>query len=95
MSRRGHIPQRQCVGCGDRRPSPELERFVAEACPSGHRLVHDVGRRLPGRGIYVCPGPDCFQRADETRGFARAARLRSLTIDPTLAPVANNSEDRT
>ena len=94
MSRRGHIPERRCIGCGRRRPRPELERFAARPEADGVRLVRDERSRLPGRGAYVCPDAACFARAASGRGFERATRLPALIIDPALAPVAPNSEDR-
>ncbi len=94
MSRRGHIPERRCIGCGRRRPRTELARFAAQSDGPQTRLVRDDRSRLPGRGAYLCPGSECFERAATRRGFARATRVSALIIDPALAPVAPNSEDR-
>ncbi|MBI2683779.1 MAG: YlxR family protein [Actinobacteria bacterium] len=79
-----HVPIRRCLGCGSRRPQPELARFVAERTDSGYRLAYDPRRVLPGRGLYTCPHRACFVRA--RRGaFARAARVGGgLVVEPDL-----------
>lgn len=80
MSRRGHIPERRCLGCGARRPKPELARFVARREPAGRRLVPDGAGREAGRGLYVCRDAACFERARRRRGFERGARLRGEAL---------------
>lgn len=60
------------MGCGRKRPQPELVRFTA---PEG-TLVADPARQLPGRGAYTCPSIACFERAASRRAFARTLRRR-------------------
>ncbi|MFD9896465.1 YlxR family protein [Amycolatopsis sp. NPDC059027] len=38
------------------------------------RLVVDERRRLPGRGAWLHPGPDCLAKAERRRAFPRALR---------------------
>jgi uncharacterized protein len=89
-----HTPQRRCLGCGARRDKGALARFVAAPGGRGHLLVRDDAARLAGRGLYVCRGPECFERAVARRAFHRGSRVAGeLTIDPALRP-AVESEDR-
>jgi uncharacterized protein len=83
-----HVPERRCLGCGRRAPKRDLARFVAApagAERAGRALHRDDGGRLGGRGLYVCPQRDCFERAARRRAFQRGARLTgALEIDPAL-----------
>ncbi|MFP3902205.1 MAG: YlxR family protein [Acidimicrobiia bacterium] len=67
---------RTCIGCRRRRPQAELVRFVRAADGSVIR-----GRRLPGRGAWLCSDTeDACRRAAERRGaFARAFRVAGRT----------------
>ncbi|GGB40346.1 hypothetical protein GCM10011492_33940 [Flexivirga endophytica] len=38
-------------------------------------LVPDGGGRLPGRGAWLHPRPDCLDKADQRRAFPRALRI--------------------
>jgi predicted RNA-binding protein YlxR (DUF448 family) len=78
------VPERTCVGCGTKRPQPELLRFVA----SEGRLT--AGRRLPGRGVYTCPRLACFERALDRRAFNRVLR-QTVFVDPALARLYTGS----
>ncbi|WP_051124735.1 YlxR family protein [Amycolatopsis benzoatilytica] len=61
---------RTCVGCRKRELAGELLRVVAV----DGRLVVDERRRLPGRGAWLHPGPDCLAKAERKRAFPRALR---------------------
>ncbi|RJQ76098.1 YlxR family protein [Amycolatopsis panacis] len=65
------FPVRTCVGCRQRALIGELLRVVAV----DGRLVVDGGRRLPGRGAWLHPGPGCLARAERKRAFPRALRV--------------------
>jgi uncharacterized protein len=80
-------PERRCLGCGARAAKGALARFVAVRPPGddGHDLTRDDRARLGGRGLYVCPREECFDRAVKRRAFARGARLSGeLRADPSL-----------
>ena len=62
------IPMRMCVGCREMKPKAELIRVVRT--PEGSILVDRRGK-VSGRGAYVCPGPDCFQKARKSRALER------------------------
>ena len=46
------IPQRQCMGCRERKAKRELIRVVR--CTDGSVNL-DFGGKMNGRGAYVCP----------------------------------------
>jgi uncharacterized protein len=88
------VPERQCLGCGRRAPQAELVRFAAVKVDERTVLVRDDGPHRRGRGLYVCPDPDCFARAEKRRSFARGARLAGavLDVDSALAPQREGRE---
>jgi len=63
------IPERTCVGCGEKQPATALVRL---------RLVEGGvavdGERRGGRGAWVHAGSACLARAVKRKGFARAFR---------------------
>ncbi|CAN0498332.1 unnamed protein product, partial [Phaeothamnion confervicola] len=80
-----HVPQRRCIGCGERRAKAQLARFVAVAEDGVHVVVRDDRSQRAGRGLYVCPQVACFERAVARRAFGRGARVRGeLRVDPQL-----------
>lgn len=70
-------PKRTCVGCGRSRGQTELVRFGGGG--AGLR-VHLQGG--DGRGVYVCPDPDCLERAVKRRALQRVlgAEISSLGV---------------
>ena len=64
-------PIRKCVGCGARRDKIELLRIVNN---KGEILV-DPGGRIPGRGAYLCPNMDCFDKAVENNSLENALKF--------------------
>ena len=67
------IPMRQCLGCREMKPKRELLRVVRS--PEGEGAF-DARGKLPGRGAYVCPNPDCFKKAVKTRALDRALEVK-------------------
>ena len=63
------IPLRQCVGCREMKEKKSLIRVVKS--PEGV-LSLDFRGKLPGRGAYVCPNPECLKRARKVRALERA-----------------------
>ncbi|OXM71996.1 YlxR family protein [Amycolatopsis thermalba] len=68
---RGKTPVRTCVGCKKRAAAGELLRVVAQ----DGRLVADIRRRLPGRGAWLHPEPECLAKAERRRAFPRALKV--------------------
>ncbi|MGI5962997.1 MAG: RNase P modulator RnpM [Lawsonibacter sp.] len=63
------IPMRQCVGCREMKPKKELIRVVRS--PEGEVSL-DFKGKLPGRGAYVCPNPNCLAKARKSKALERA-----------------------
>ncbi|RMD85991.1 MAG: YlxR family protein [Candidatus Dadabacteria bacterium] len=73
MSRRGHVPRRTCVGCGQVAEQPQLWRL--QWTEQGIDLVERPGR---GRSAYVHPSANCIRGLVRSRLLARSLR-RSVT----------------
>ncbi len=67
-----HIPERQCLGCREMKPKPELVRVVRS--PEGTVSV-DLRGKAPGRGAYVCPNPDCLKKALRSKALSRSLEV--------------------
>ena len=66
------IPQRQCMGCRERKAKRELIRVVRS--PEGVVSL-DFSGKAPGRGAYVCPDPECLKKAMKTNALGRALEM--------------------
>ena len=84
------VPTRMCVGCRERGAQDLLLRVVVGTGDSGEPEVRpDPRRRLPGRGAYVHPRPECLALAERKRAFPRALRLPGpLGLEPLRAALA-------
>ena len=63
------IPTRQCLGCGEHRPKPELLRVVRS--PEGVVSLDFTGKKS-GRGAYICKNVACLRQAQRRRSLARS-----------------------
>ncbi len=63
------IPLRQCLGCREMKPKPELVRVVRS--PEGTVSV-DLRGKAPGRGAYVCRSAACLKKALRSKAIGRA-----------------------
>lgn len=70
------IPMRQCLGCREMKPKPELLRVVRS--PEGEVSLDSRGKK-PGRGAYVCPNAECLRRAVKSRALDRRWRQKYPT----------------
>jgi len=73
-------PLRTCLASGETRAPDDMIRFVVG--PDG-RLVPDLARKLPGRGLWVTASRAALERAIARKAFARAAR-RAVAVDADL-----------
>ena len=62
------IPQRQCMGCRERKAKRELIRVVR--APDG-TVSLDFGGKMNGRGAYICPDPECLKKAQRSKALER------------------------
>jgi predicted RNA-binding protein YlxR (DUF448 family) len=67
------IPMRQCLGCREMKPKRELIRVVRS--PEGE-ISLDFKGKLSGRGAYICPDPQCLEKAVKARALERAFSSR-------------------
>ena len=63
------IPQRQCMGCRERRDKRELLRVVRGTDGTGSL---DFSGKLNGRGAYICPKTECLQKARKAKALERS-----------------------
>lgn len=66
------IPQRQCMGCRERKNKREMIRVVRS--PEGNVSL-DFGGKAPGRGAYLCPNPECLKRAIRSKALDRSLEV--------------------
>ena len=66
------IPQRQCMGCRERKEKREMIRVVRT--PEGNVSL-DFGGKLNGRGAYLCPDPECLKRAIRSKALDRSLEV--------------------
>jgi len=75
-----HGMARTCVGCRRRDVRSALLRFVADSRDTGEnivRVVVDPRLRLPGRGAWLHPTPECLDLAVQRKAFGRALRVKA------------------
>ena len=66
------IPQRQCMGCRERKNKRDMLRVVRG---TGGEVSLDFSGKLNGRGAYVCPDPECLKKARKTRALERCLEV--------------------
>ena len=66
------IPQRQCMGCRERRPKREMIRVVRT--PEG-AVNLDFGGKMHGRGASLCPNPECLKKAIRSKALERSLEV--------------------
>lgn len=67
------IPMRRCVGCMESKPKKELVRIVAD--PDEGSVKIDKTGKVNGRGIYLCPDIDCYEKAKKKRAIERSLKV--------------------
>ncbi|MBR7178217.1 MAG: YlxR family protein [Oscillospiraceae bacterium] len=66
------IPQRQCMGCRERKEKRELIRVVRS--PEG-AVSLDFRGKAPGRGAYICPEMACLKKAIRSKALERSLEV--------------------
>ncbi len=86
----GHPSLRTCAGCRARRERLSLVRLHADA--AGGVTISRPG--APGRGVYLCPRPDCLAKALAGKRLARALRRSAIRVEPDALTEALGQEIR-
>lgn len=66
------IPQRQCIGCRERKAKRELIRVVRG---TDGTVSLDFSGKVNGRGAYLCPDPECLKKALRAKSLERALEV--------------------
>ena len=66
------IPQRQCMGCRERKAKKDMLRVVRS---TDGTVMLDFGGKLNGRGAYICPDPNCLQKAMKSKSLERSLEV--------------------
>ena len=66
------IPQRQCMGCRERKNKRDLLRVVRT--PEGSAML-DFSGKANGQGAYLCLNPECLKKAQRSRALERALEI--------------------
>lgn len=69
MAKERRLPERQCIGCGERKPKRELIRIVRS--PDGEVSIDPTGKKS-GRGAYICKKRECLGRAAKSGRLSRS-----------------------
>ena len=62
------IPQRQCMGCRERKNKRDMIRVVRT---TEGTVSLDFSGKLNGRGAYLCPNPECLKKAIRSKVLER------------------------
>ena len=66
------IPQRQCMGCRERKAKRDMIRIVRQ--PEG-TVALDFGGKMNGRGAYICPDPACLKKVQKSKALDRSLEV--------------------
>ena len=66
------IPQRQCMGCRERKAKRELIRVVRG---TDGAVTLDFSGKANGRGAYLCPDIECLKKARKTKSLERSLEV--------------------
>ena len=65
MSNKGHVPIRMCIACRKRKRKGEMIRFTKTP---DRAVVLKEKKDQKGRGLYLCPDPNCLKKAERKNG---------------------------
>ena len=66
------IPQRQCMGCRERKAKRAMIRVVRM---TDGNVSLDISGKLNGRGAYICPNPECLKKAQKAKSLERSLEV--------------------
>ena len=71
MSGKRKMPVRQCVGCQEMKNKKEMIRIIRT---NEQEFLLDTTGKKNGRGAYLCPDTECFEKAVKNKGLERSFR---------------------
>ena len=85
------IPQRQCMGCRERKAKRELIRVVRG---TDGNVNLDFSGKAPGRGAYICPNAECLKKALRSKALDRSLEVTipQEVIDRLEKEMAQNGQ---
>ena len=87
MAQMKKIPLRKCTGCQEMKSKKEMIRILRTAQDG---IILDATGRKNGRGAYLCPSMDCFNKAVKNRGLERS--LKEKVPEETYESLKRESE---
>ena len=66
------IPQRQCMGCRERKAKRDMIRVVRG---TDGEVSLDFGGKKNGRGAYICPDMECLKKAIRSKALDRSLEV--------------------
>lgn len=87
MAQMKKIPLRKCTGCQEMKSKKEMIRILRTAQDG---IILDATGRKNGRGAYLCPSMDCFNKAVKNRGLERS--LKEKVPDETYESLKREIE---
>ena len=66
------IPQRQCMGCRERKAKRDMIRVVRG---TDGNVSLDFGGKMNGRGAYICPDMECLKKAIRSKALDRSLEV--------------------
>lgn len=88
MAYKKKIPMRKCLGCNEVKPKKELIRIVRS--PDGTVSIDPKGK-VSGRGCYICPTIQCFDKATKDKKIDKA--LETKISDDLITMLRENVAD--
>ncbi len=72
MSQVRKVPMRKCIGCQEMKNKKDMIRILKT---TENRIEIDTTGKKNGRGAYICPSRDCFEKAVKTKGIERSLKM--------------------
>lgn len=72
MSQVRKVPMRKCIGCQEMKNKKDMIRILKTM---EDRIEIDTTGKKNGRGAYICPSRDCFEKAVKTKGIERSLKM--------------------
>ena len=67
------IPQRTCIGCGEKKDKKDLIRIVKDK--EGNISIDKTGR-ANGRGAYICDKLECLEKAIKSKKLEKSFEMK-------------------